>query len=93
MRQKAEKARDYELEFALADARARSTLRLYTHGLLYLVCGLVFAATDLLTSPGLLWFQWPLMGWGAALAGHGALARRRIQKGVRSARTRDKDGG
>ncbi len=31
---------------------------------------------DMLTSPGTYWFQWPLLGWGIGVLGHGYAASR-----------------
>ncbi len=32
---------------------------------------------DMLTSPGTYWFQWPLIGWGIGVLGHGYAASRK----------------
>jgi hypothetical protein len=32
------------------------------------------ALLNWITSPGTWWFYWPLLGWGVALALHGAIA-------------------
>jgi hypothetical protein len=55
--------------------RARSWVRallgLYIHVAVYglVITGLLLI--NLLTSPGYLWFLWPLVGWGLGLAAHG----------------------
>ena len=54
--------------------RARSWVRallgLYIHAAVYglVITGLLLL--NLLTSPGYLWFLWPLFGWGIGLAAH-----------------------
>jgi len=54
-----------------AERRADAKLGFRTHALIYVVVNAGLAALNLLTSPGTLWFVWPLFGWGIGLAAHG----------------------
>jgi hypothetical protein len=38
----------------------------------YVAVNLLLLAVNLLTTPHLLWFYWPLIGWGIGVAAHGA---------------------
>ena len=57
-----------------ADARkqARKEREFYAHLAKFVVTMAVLVAVNLLTSPGYLWFFWPLLGWGVGLASHAA---------------------
>ena len=56
------------------DARkqARKEREFYAHLAKFVVTMAVLVAVNLLTSPGYLWFFWPLLGWGVGLASHAA---------------------
>lgn len=55
-----------------ARARAEAKYAFFVHAGVYgAVMGLL-VVINLLTSPGYLWFVWPLIGWGFAVALHGA---------------------
>ncbi|MBA3811320.1 MAG: 2TM domain-containing protein [Caulobacteraceae bacterium] len=54
-----------------AERRADAKLGFRTHALVYVLVNAGLAALNLLTSPGYLWFVWPLFGWGIGLAAHG----------------------
>ena len=54
-----------------ARKRAQVKLSFFGHLAIYLVVNLVLLALNLLTSPGSLWFYWPLLGWGIGVAAHG----------------------
>ena len=43
------------------------------HAIVYAGVNALLATIDLLVSPGSTWFQWPLLGWGLGLLGHGGL--------------------
>lgn len=43
------------------------------HAIVYVAVNLLLVAINLLTTPGHLWFFWPLAGWGLGLIGHGVL--------------------
>jgi hypothetical protein len=48
-------------------------LGLYIHLVIYFLVNAGLIAANLATTPDRLWFQWPLIGWGAGLALHAAL--------------------
>ncbi|MCS7145964.1 MAG: 2TM domain-containing protein [Nitrososphaerota archaeon] len=47
----------------------------YTHLVAYIIVNALLAFINLWTSPGLIWFYWPLAGWGVGLAFHYAFSR------------------
>jgi hypothetical protein len=55
----------------MAERRADAKLGFRSHALVYVIVNAGLAALNLLTSPQLLWFYWPLMGWGIGLVAHG----------------------
>lgn len=44
----------------------------YAHFTVYVLVNVFLLALNLITSPGSLWFYWPLLGWGIAIAIHAA---------------------
>jgi 2TM domain len=42
------------------------------HFATYVAVNLLLVIINLLTTPHLLWFYWPLIGWGIGLIAHGA---------------------
>ncbi len=54
-----------------ARKRVESKVEFYTHLAAYVVVNAVLLIINLSTSPGYLWFKWPLMGWGIGLIFHG----------------------
>lgn len=42
----------------------------YSHLAVYAIINTALFILNLLTSPGSLWFYWPLLGWGIGLASH-----------------------
>jgi hypothetical protein len=46
----------------------------YIHLFAYIAVNIVLLAINLLTTPAVLWFQWPLLGWGIGVAVHAFLA-------------------
>lgn len=44
----------------------------YIHLFIYILANLVMFLSNITTSPGYLWFIWPLIGWGFGLLGHAA---------------------
>ena len=58
--------------YTRARKRAKGKLSFYNHLIVYVVViGFLFAI-NLFTSSEYLWVVWPMMGWGIALALHGA---------------------
>ncbi|MEO1204773.1 MAG: 2TM domain-containing protein [Pseudomonadota bacterium] len=41
------------------------------HLIVYVGVNVLLFVIDMLTSPQTTWFQWPLLGWGIGLLGHG----------------------
>ena len=56
----------------LAQRRAVAKLAFYKHLAAYALVNIALLALNLATSPGTLWFYWPLLGWGVAVAAHAA---------------------
>lgn len=50
--------------------RVHQKAELYRHLVAFLVVGAILAALDLLTSPGTLWFFWPMGFWAIGLVLH-----------------------
>ncbi|MDT0630890.1 2TM domain-containing protein [Rubrivirga litoralis] len=61
-------------DLAETDARrqARRERAFYAHLAKFAVTMAVLVTVNLLTSPGYLWFFWPLLGWGFGLTKHAA---------------------
>ncbi len=55
----------------LAERRAGAKFGFYVHALVYLTVNAGLVAINLATSPQVLWFIWPMFGWGIGLAAHG----------------------
>ena len=56
----------------LAQRRAGAKLAFYKHLAAYALVNIALLALNLATTPGTLWFHWPLLGWGVAIAAHAA---------------------
>ena len=54
-----------------ANTRVRALLGFSIHATVYGAVNVGLLLLNLLTSPGYLWFLWPLVGWGIGLAAHG----------------------
>lgn len=61
-------ATDYES----ARRRAKAKYGFFVHAVVYAAVMLLLVVINLLTSPEAIWFIWPLIGWGLAVALHGA---------------------
>ncbi len=61
-----------QVEYETARARAEAKYGFIVHAAVYLVVMTTLVIIDLLTSPGHIWFVWPLAGWGLAVVLHGA---------------------
>lgn len=53
-----------------AKKRVEAKMGFYTHFSVYAAVILFLAIINLVTSPGAIWFHWPLMGWGIAVVIH-----------------------
>lgn len=59
-------------DYARARERAEAKYGFLVHAVVYAAVMLLLLIINLLTSPGTLWFIWPLLGWGLAVVLHGA---------------------
>jgi hypothetical protein len=60
-------------EYQKARDRVQEIKGFYAHAAMYLVANLVLVVLNLATlgkNDGIIWFIWPLVGWGVALAVH-----------------------
>lgn len=57
-----------------ARGRAKAKYGFFVHAVVYTAAMVLLVVINLLTSPETLWFVWPLIGWGIAVALHGARA-------------------
>lgn len=58
-------------EYAKARGRAEAKYRFFVHAGVYTAVMVMLVIINLLTSPQVVWFVWPLIGWGFAVALHG----------------------
>ena len=58
-------------DYADARARAEAKYGFFVHAAIYAAVMVLLVVINLLTSPGTIWFIWPLIGWGFAVALHG----------------------
>ena len=54
-----------------ARGRAEAKYGFLVHAVVYAAVMVLLVVINLLTSPGTMWFIWPLIGWGFAVALHG----------------------
>jgi hypothetical protein len=59
-----------ENKYQKAKKRVEVIKGLYIHLIVYGVVNLILFSINMITSPGNLWFLWPLMGWGIGVAFH-----------------------
>ena len=57
--------------YAKAGERAKAKYGFYVHVSVYAAVMTLLVLINLMSSPGTLWFIWPLIGWGFAVALHG----------------------
>jgi len=53
-----------------ARRRVEAVRGFYVHLVVYLIVNAGLFLINMLTSPGTLWFYWPLIGWGIGVAAH-----------------------
>lgn len=58
-------------QYAIARRRAEAKYRFFVHAAIYAAVMVLLVIINLVTSPGDIWFIWPLIGWGFAVALHG----------------------
>ncbi|MBI3864381.1 MAG: 2TM domain-containing protein [Planctomycetia bacterium] len=61
---------DDQSRYEYARKQVRALKGFYGHFAVYLVINLFLAVVNLAASPSVLWFVWPLLGWGIAVAMH-----------------------
>ncbi|MBM4437709.1 MAG: 2TM domain-containing protein [Actinobacteria bacterium] len=61
---------EHDEAFLRATERVRARLGLIGHAALWLVVGLVLLVLNVVATPGLWWFYWPVAFWLLALALH-----------------------
>lgn len=84
---------EYQDEFTRAKKVAGVKIGFYIHLTAYAVVNALLVAINLITSPGYLWFVWPLLGWGVGVLAHAivvfallkglGIKRRMIEKEMR----------
>lgn len=71
---------DYEGKFALAEKNVQAKMGFYKHLTSFCVGNGVLAGVDLFTTPGFIWFHWPLLVWTLILGVHGKKAAGKKEK-------------
>ena len=59
-----------EIKYLKAKERVEALRGFYIHLTVYVIVNLGLFIINMMTSPEMLWFIWPLMGWGIAIALH-----------------------
>lgn len=57
----------------IAHRNVRMKMGFYLHAGVYVLVNAFLAAVNLASSAEVMWFRWPLLGWGLGLAIHGAV--------------------
>lgn len=57
----------------IAHRNVRMKMGFYIHAAVYLLVNAFLAAVNLSSGAEVIWFKWPLLGWGLGLAIHGAV--------------------
>lgn len=60
-------------EYQSAKKRVEAKMGFYTHASVYVAVIAFLAILNFMTSPGTIWFHWPMFGWGIAVAIHAAV--------------------
>ena len=61
---------EHDIKYQKAKERVGVLRGFYGHLSAYVIVNLGLFLINMITSPGTLWFIWPLMGWGIAIALH-----------------------
>jgi hypothetical protein len=75
---------DIERLFAVARLRAERKMIFIKHFFLFLAANFFLFIADLVFWPGILWFHWPLLGWGFFLGVHGSVVALKERPGGKS---------
>lgn len=57
-------------DFAEAQKVVKARIGFYIHVVIFLIVNAILVGVNLSTTPGRLWFPWPLFGWGVGVAAH-----------------------
>jgi len=60
-----------EGEYAKARRRAVAQYGFFVHAAVYAAVMVLLVVVNIMASPNVIWFIWPLIGWGFAVALHG----------------------
>ena len=63
---------EHSAAYQSAKKRVEAKMGFYTHLAVYAAVIFFLAILNFITSPGAIWFHWPLMGWGMAIVIHAA---------------------
>jgi hypothetical protein len=69
-------------EYTKARERAKAKYRFFVHAGVYTAVMVLLVFINLVTSPREIWFVWPLIGWGFAVALHGVRVFLLVDKNV-----------
>ena len=58
-------------QYAIARRRAEAKYGFFVHTAVYAAVMVLLVVVNMVTSPGDIWFIWPLIGWGVAVVLHG----------------------
>jgi uncharacterized membrane protein YdjX (TVP38/TMEM64 family) len=64
---------DDPARYERAKRRVGEITGFYRPLLVYVLVNVLLFVLNILTSPGNLWFYWPLLGWGTGIVAHAAL--------------------
>jgi hypothetical protein len=59
-----------QAKYERARRRVEEIKGFYSHLMVYALVNLGLFVLDLITSPGIQWFYWPLFGWGIGILAH-----------------------
>lgn len=62
---------DTQTNYDQATQRVEEKMGFFIHLVAYVVVNAALAALNLVTNPDVLWFHWPLAGWGIGVVLHG----------------------
>jgi len=65
------KVMDEKERYESAKKQVMEMKSFYSHLIVYLIMAVFFIVINLVTSPGVYWFYWPIIGWGIGVFFHG----------------------
>ena len=63
---------DDQARYAEAKKQVREIKGFYHHLAVYVLVNAFLLLVNVVTSPAVLWFYWPLLGWGLGIVAHAA---------------------